>query len=75
MHHPQPHLPRLPRLLWPPPPPGAYAGMDRFAAREKLWADMDTAGLVIKKEAYTTRWGGACSSLVQRLPLWLRSLH
>lgn len=35
---------------------GAYAGLDRFAARDKLWGDMDAAGLVIKKEAYTTRW-------------------
>lgn len=34
---------------------GAYAGLDRFAARDKLWTDMEAAGLVIKKEAYTTR--------------------
>ncbi len=32
---------------------GPYAGMDRFAARKKLWADMDGAGLVIKAEDYT----------------------
>ncbi|MBI4927219.1 MAG: valine--tRNA ligase [Anaerolineae bacterium] len=31
---------------------GAYAGMDRFAARKKLWADMDAAGLVLKTEPY-----------------------
>ena len=30
-----------------------YAGMDRFACREKLWADMQAAGLVIKEEPYT----------------------
>ena len=32
---------------------GPYAGMDRFACREKLWADMRAAGLVIKEEPYT----------------------
>ena len=31
---------------------GAYEGMDRFEAREKLWADMEAAGLVIKVEPY-----------------------
>eukprot|EP00878_Enallax_costatus_P021804 GHUV01023109.1.p1 GENE.GHUV01023109.1~~GHUV01023109.1.p1 ORF type:complete len:685 (+),score=250.27 GHUV01023109.1:364-2418(+) len=34
---------------------GAYAGLDRFVARDKLWKDMEAAGLVIKKENYTTR--------------------
>lgn len=34
---------------------GAYAGLDRFVARDKLWKDMEAAGMVIKKEAYTTR--------------------
>ncbi|RLD01696.1 MAG: valine--tRNA ligase [Chloroflexi bacterium] len=29
---------------------GPYQGLDRFEAREKLWADMKTAGLVIKEE-------------------------
>ena len=33
---------------------GPYAGMDRFDARDKLWADMQAAGLVIKTEPYTT---------------------
>ena len=28
-------------------------GMDRFEAREKLWADMEAAGLTIKIEPYT----------------------
>jgi valyl-tRNA synthetase len=32
---------------------GPYAGLDRFEAREKLWADMKEAGLVIKEEAHT----------------------
>ncbi len=32
---------------------GPYAGLDRFAARKKLWEDMRTAGLVIKEEPYT----------------------
>ncbi|RME07289.1 MAG: valine--tRNA ligase, partial [Anaerolineae bacterium] len=31
---------------------GPYAGLDRFEAREKLWADMRAAGLVIKEEPY-----------------------
>ncbi|MBX3046128.1 MAG: valine--tRNA ligase [Anaerolineales bacterium] len=29
---------------------GAYTGMERFAAREKLWGDMHKAGLTIKTE-------------------------
>jgi len=33
---------------------GAYAGLDRFVCREKLWADMKAAGLVIKEEPYHT---------------------
>ncbi|MDX1438051.1 MAG: valine--tRNA ligase, partial [Anaerolineales bacterium] len=32
---------------------GPYAGLDRFEARAKLWADMQEAGLVIKEEPYT----------------------
>ncbi len=32
---------------------GAYAGLDRYEARKKLWADMEEAGLTIKKEDYT----------------------
>ncbi len=31
---------------------GPYAGMDRYEARQKLWADMELAGLVIKTEPY-----------------------
>ncbi len=32
---------------------GPYEGMDRFDCREKLWADMKEAGLVIREEPYT----------------------
>jgi valyl-tRNA synthetase len=32
---------------------GPYAGLDRFECRERLWADMEVAGLTIRKEAYT----------------------
>jgi valyl-tRNA synthetase len=32
---------------------GPYAGLERFAARKKLWADMQAAGMVIKEETYT----------------------
>ena len=32
---------------------GQYAGMDRFEARKRLWADMTAQGLVIKAEPYT----------------------
>lgn len=31
---------------------GPYAGLDRFEARKKLWADMAAAGMVIKEEPY-----------------------
>ncbi len=34
---------------------GPYAGMDRFAARKKLWEDMEAADLTIKSQDYTTR--------------------
>ena len=33
---------------------GQYQGQDRFECRKKLWADMKTAGLVIKEEPYLT---------------------
>ena len=32
---------------------GPYAGLDRYAARKKLWEDMRQAGLVLKEEPYT----------------------
>ncbi len=34
---------------------GPYAGLDRFDARKKLWADMEAAGLTIKTEPYPTK--------------------
>jgi valyl-tRNA synthetase len=32
---------------------GLYAGLDRFEARTRLWADMRAAGLVIQEQAHT----------------------
>ncbi len=32
---------------------GPYEGMDRFACRKKIWADMTLSGLVIKEQPYT----------------------
>jgi valyl-tRNA synthetase len=32
---------------------GPYQGLDRFACRKKIWADMKEAGLVIKEQPYT----------------------
>jgi len=32
---------------------GPYKGQDRFDCREKLWADMEAAGMTIKKQNYT----------------------
>jgi valyl-tRNA synthetase len=32
---------------------GPYAGLDRFEARKKLWADMETAGMTIKVDDHT----------------------
>jgi valyl-tRNA synthetase len=32
---------------------GPYAGMDRFEARKKLWADMEAAGMTIRVQPYT----------------------
>ena len=31
---------------------GPYAGLDRYECRETIWADMEAAGLTIKKEEY-----------------------
>jgi valyl-tRNA synthetase len=31
---------------------GPYAGLDRYACRHKLWADMEAAGLTLKTEKY-----------------------
>ena len=32
---------------------GPYNGLDRYEFREKLWADMEAAGLTVKTETYT----------------------
>lgn len=32
-----------------------YSGLDRFVARKQLWADLESIGLTIKKEAHTQR--------------------
>ncbi|BBN03099.1 valyl-tRNA synthetase [Marchantia polymorpha subsp. ruderalis] len=34
---------------------GKYSGLDRFVARKQLWADLESIGLTIKKEAHTQR--------------------
>ena len=34
---------------------GKYQGLDRFDARDQLWADMQSAGLVIKEDPYTLK--------------------
>eukprot|EP00892_Ulva_mutabilis_P000534 jgi/Ulvmu1/10481/UM064_0018.1 len=34
---------------------GKYDGLDRFECRKQLWADMEAAGLAIRKEDYTNR--------------------
>jgi len=34
---------------------GPYAGLDRYACRERLWADMAAAGIALKTEPYRTR--------------------
>jgi valyl-tRNA synthetase len=33
---------------------GPYAGLDRYAGRDQLWADMGAAGLTLRTEKYTT---------------------
>jgi len=34
---------------------GAYEGLDRYAARDQLWSDMEAAGLTLKVEKHTQR--------------------
>jgi tRNA synthetases class I (I, L, M and V) len=34
---------------------GTYAGLDRFVCRDKLWADMEAAGLTIKVDPHMQR--------------------
>ena len=48
---------------------GAYAGLDRFAARKKLWADMEAAGLTVKAEDRLHQVGHCqrCHTIVEPL--------
>ena len=34
---------------------GSYAGLDRFACRDKIWSDMETSGLTIKVDPHLQR--------------------
>jgi valyl-tRNA synthetase len=34
---------------------GPYEGLDRYVCRERLWQDMEIAGLTLKTESYTTQ--------------------
>ncbi len=51
---------------------GPYAGLDRFVAREKLWADMEQAGMTLRVEPYrhavprSQRGGEVVEPLVSR---------
>lgn len=48
---------------------GAYTGLDRFVCREKLWSDMEGAGLTIKVDPHlqrvprSQRYGMTCLTL------------
>lgn len=46
---------------------GPYAGMDRFAAREAVARDLESSGLVERKEPYTTSVGvcGRCDTVLE----------
>jgi len=46
---------------------GPYAGLDRYKAREKLWADMKAAGMVIKEEPHTHALGHCdrCGTVIE----------
>ena len=48
---------------------GPYAGLDRFAAREKLWQDMDAAGLVVADKTHLHEVGHCqrCHTIVEPL--------
>ncbi|MCZ7538703.1 MAG: valine--tRNA ligase [Anaerolineae bacterium] len=51
---------------------GPYAGLDRFVARQKLWADMEQAGMTLRVEAHrhvvprSQRGGEVVEPLVSR---------
>ncbi|RIK32125.1 MAG: valine--tRNA ligase, partial [Chloroflexi bacterium] len=48
---------------------GPYAGLDRFAARQKLWEDMRAAGLVVREEERAHQVGHCerCKTVVEPL--------
>ena len=48
---------------------GAYAGLDRFDARKKLWEDMEEAGLVVSTELHEHQVGHCerCHTVVEPL--------
>ena len=48
---------------------GPYAGLDRFAAREKLWQDMEAAGLVVGEKPNVHEVGHCqrCHTIVEPL--------
>jgi valyl-tRNA synthetase len=48
---------------------GPYAGLDRFAARKKLWADMKEQGLVVREEQRPHQVGHCqrCDTIVEPL--------
>ncbi len=48
---------------------GPYAGLDRFAARKKLWADMKEQGLVVREEQRPHQVGHCqrCHTIVEPL--------
>ena len=51
------------------PEAGVYAGLDRFAARTKLWEDMRAAGLVVGERNHTHQVGHCerCHTVVEPL--------
>jgi valyl-tRNA synthetase len=56
---------------------GPYAGLDRFEARKKLWADMEAAGLTIKTEEHMmvvprSQRGGEVVEPMLSTQWWLR---
>lgn len=51
------------------PEAGPYEGLDRFKAREKLWEDMQAAGLVVSCRAHTHEVGHCqrCHTIIEPL--------
>ena len=57
---------------------GPYAGLDRLAARARLWADMQAAGLVVSEEIRTHQVGHCqrCNTVVEPMiseQWWVRT--